>query len=91
MSKVIIQEVVSPGCSHCAAAKEVLENEIKPQFPDIEIEYIDMMTEQGQKMVQDYGIMSSPGIIVNGELFSMGGIDKDKLIKKIKSFSNPKA
>ena len=87
MSKVVIQELSSPGCSHCAAAKEMLENEIKPQFPNVEIEYIDMMTEQGQKVVQDYGIMSSPGIIVNGELFSMGGLDKNKLIKKIQSLS----
>ena len=87
MSKVLIQEVVSPGCSHCATAKEILENEIKPKFPDAKIEYIDMMSEQGQKMVQDYGIMSSPGIIVNGELFSMGGLNKDKLIEKIKSLN----
>ena len=85
MSKVIIQEVTSPGCSHCAAAKEILENEIKPQFPNVEVEYIDMLSKQGQKMIQDYGIMSSPGIIVNGELFSMGGLDRNKLIEKIKS------
>ena len=87
MAKIKIQEVTSPGCSHCAAAKKILEGEIKPQFPDVEIEYIDMMTEQGQKMIQDYGIMSSPGIIINGELFSVGGLDKDKLIEKIKSLS----
>lgn len=80
-----IQEVTTPGCSHCAEAKKILEGEIKPEFPDVEIEYIDMLTEQGQKMVQDYGIMSSPGIIVNEELFSVGGLDKDKLIEKIKS------
>ena len=47
MSKVIIQEVTSPGCSHCAAAKEILENEIKPQFTNVEIEYIDMLADQG--------------------------------------------
>ena len=80
-----IQEVTTPGCSHCAEAKKILKEEIKPAFPDVEIEYIDMLTEQGQKMVQDYGIMSSPGIIVNGELFPAGGLDKDKLIEKIKS------
>ena len=59
-----IQEVTTLGCSHCAEAKKILEEEIKPEFPDVEIEYIDMLTEQGKKMVQDYGIMSSQGIIV---------------------------
>lgn len=87
MSKIIIQEVTTSGCSHCAEAKKILEGEIRPQFPNVEIEYIDMITEQGQKMIQDYGIMSSPGIIVNGELFSVGGLDKNKLIEKIKSLS----
>ncbi len=87
MNTIKIQEVSTPGCSHCAAAKELLENDIRPNFPNVEIEYIEMMSEQGQKMVQEYGIMSSPGIIVNGELFSVGGLDKDKLIEKIKALS----
>ena len=87
MTKVKIQEITSPGCSHCAATKKILEGEIKPHFPDVEIEYIDMTTEQGQKMIQDYGIMSSPGIVINGELFSVGGLDKNKLIEKIKSLN----
>ena len=64
-----------------------MEKEIKPNYPNVEIEYIDMMDEKGQQMVQEYSIMSSPGIIVNGELFSVGGLDKNKLIEKIKSLS----
>lgn len=82
-----IQELSTVGCSHCQEARKILEKEIKSQFPNVEMEFIDMLTEQGQKMVQQYGIMSSPGIIVNGELFSMGGLDKFKLIEKIKSLT----
>ena len=85
MSKIKITELSAEGCASCAAAKKILEEEIKPQFPDVEIEYVDMLTDEGQKMVADYGIMSSPGIIMNGELFSTGGLDKDKLVEKIKS------
>ena len=87
MSKIKIQELSTLGCSHCASAKKILEGEIKPNFPEVEIEYIDMVTEQGQKMIQQYGIMSSPGIIVNGELFSVGGLNKDKLVERIKSLN----
>ena len=79
-----IQEVSTEGCSSCAAAKKILEEEIKPQSPEIEVENIDLLSERGQKMVSKYGIMSSPGIIINDELFSIGGLDKDKLVKKIK-------
>ena len=87
MNTIKIQELSTKGCSHCQEARKLLEQEIKSRFPNVEIEYIDMMTEQGQKMVQDYGIMASPGIIVNGELFSAGGLNKNKLIEKIKALS----
>ena len=87
MNTIKIQELSTKGCNHCQEARKILEEEIKSQFPNVEMEFVDMLTEQGQKMVQKYGIMSSPGIIVNGELFSMGGLDKKKLIDKIKSLS----
>jgi glutaredoxin len=82
-----IQEVSAPGCSHCEEARKTLQKEIKSQFPEVEIEFIDMLSEKGQKMVQEYGIMASPGIIINCELFSTGGLDKNKLVEKIKSLS----
>lgn len=85
MAKVKITEITSPGCVHCAEAKKIFEEEIKPNFPEVEVEYIDMLTEEGQKLIEVHGIMSSPGILVNGEIFSMGGLDKNKLIEKIKS------
>ena len=84
MASIKIQEVSVPGCTHCASAKKILEEEIKPQFPEVEIEYIEMLSDEGQQMVQKYSIMASPGIVVNGELFSVGGLDKQKLIEYIK-------
>lgn len=79
-----LQFLTMPGCSHCAEAKKIIE-EIKPDFPDLEIEEIDMTTPEGQELVQKHGIMSSPGVIIEGELFSTGGLDKEKLIEKLKS------
>jgi len=87
VDKIKITELTSPGCVHCAEAKKIFEEDIKPNFPNVEIEYVDMLTEEGQNLIQEYGIMSSPGIIVNGELFSMGGLNKNKLIEKLKSLS----
>ena len=87
MSKIKIQEVSSVGCSSCVAAKKILDEDIKSQFPHVEIEYIDMLSDEGQKMVRDHGIMASPGIIVNGELFSSGALDKKRLVKKIQSLT----
>lgn len=88
MNKIIITEITSPGCVHCAEAKKIFEQDIKPNFPEVEIEYVDMLTERGQQLIQEHGIMSSPGILVNGELFAMGGLDKNKLIKKLKELES---
>lgn len=71
------------GCHVCAEVKKIFD-EIMPDFPDMKVEEIDMTTPNGQKLVQKYSIMSSPGIIINGELFSTGGVNRKKLIKKLK-------
>lgn len=87
MRKIKIQEISTPGCVHCAEARKVLEQEIKKQFPHVEMEFIDMLSEKGQKMVAEYSIFASPGIIINGELFSTGNLNKNKLVDHIKSLS----
>lgn len=82
MNKILF--LTMEDCHNCAAAKKIFD-EIIPDFPEMEVKEIDMMTEKGQELVQKYGIMSSPGIVINDELFSTGGVSKEKLIKKLKS------
>ena len=77
-----IQFVTVPGCHECAKAKKIFE-ELKPKYPEMQIEEINVTTPQGTELVQKYGIFSSPGIIINGELFSTGALDKDKFIEKL--------
>lgn len=79
-----LQFLTTPGCHSCAEVKKIID-EIKPNFPELEVEEIDMTTPQAQEMVQKYGIMASPGIIIEGELFSTGGVNREKLIEKLKS------
>ncbi|MFV1917007.1 MAG: glutaredoxin family protein [Patescibacteria group bacterium] len=81
-----IQFLTMEGCHNCAAAKRIFD-EIMPDFPNIKIEEIDMMKENGQKLVQKYSIMASPGIVINDELFSTGGVSKEKLVEKLQSLS----
>lgn len=79
-----IQFLTMPGCHNCEAAKKIFD-EIMPGFTNVEVKEIDMTTPAGQELVQKYGIMSSPGIIINDELFSTGGVEKEKLVKKLES------
>jgi glutaredoxin len=87
MNTILIQELSTPGCQSCEAAKETLKEEIKPNYPQVEVEYVDILSDKGQKMVQEYGVMSSPGIIVNDELVSAGGLNKAKLIQTLEELT----
>ncbi len=79
-----LQLLTNMGCSHCAAAKVTLD-EVKADFPNLEVEEVDMTTPEGQEMLGKFMVMSSPGVIINDELFAQGGLDKDKLVEKLKS------
>lgn len=79
-----VQFLTMPGCHNCAEAKAILD-QLKPEIPDMEVEEIAMSNAKGQELVQKHSIMASPGIIVDGELFSTGGVDKKKLEEKLKS------
>ncbi len=80
---VTVQELSTPGCSHCAEAKKFLEEEFKPKYPKVKVEYVSVLDPVGQELVQKHMIFASPGIIINGELFSTGGLDKKPFLKKI--------
>ncbi len=69
------------GCAHCKAVKVTLK-ELKTEYPDITLEEVDMVTPEGQEMVKKYGILSSPGILINDEFFAFGGATKEQFIEK---------
>lgn len=82
--KVLVQFVTSPGCQHCEQARKIF-NELKPQYKELEVEEIDITTSKGMDLAMKHSIFASPGIIVNGEPFSTGGLNKEKFVAKLKS------
>ncbi len=77
------------GCAHCKAVKATLE-EMKSDYPDITIEEVDMVTPEGQEMVKKYGILSSPGILVNDKFFVFGGATKEQFTEKFEELEKDK-
>jgi len=72
------------GCHNCAAAKKIFD-EIIPGYSGIEVKEIDITSQEGQELVSKYAVMASPGVIIDDELFSTGGVDREKLIAKLES------
>lgn len=87
MREVVLEELSSPGCHNCAAFKEMWEKE-QANWPNVKFREVSLLDPEGQEMVQKYQIFASPGIIMNGELFSTGGVGKDEFIKKLTEISN---
>lgn len=83
---IVVEELSSPGCHNCAAFKEFWES-IKADWPQVEMKEISLMDPEGQELVQKHQIFASPGIIINGELFSTGGVDKEGFVNKLKELS----
>lgn len=79
-------ELSSPGCQICKMFEEFWKS-IETDWPNVKYENISVITPEGQSLVSKYMIFSSPGIIINGELFSSGGFDKEKFIVKLKELS----
>lgn len=86
MSTIVLEELSSPGCHNCAAFKKLWE-EIKGNWPNVTFKEISITEPAGQELVLKHQIFASPGIIINGELFSTGGVNKDDLIKKLTELS----
>lgn len=83
---IVVEELSSPGCHNCAAFKEFWES-IKADWPQVEMKEISLMDPEGQELVQKHQIFASPGIIINGELFSTGGVDKEGFVNKLRELS----
>lgn len=59
-------------------AKDALDR-IKKDTPDLEVEVIDLLKPEGMALAQKYGIMASPGIIIDGKLAFQGGATEKQL------------
>ena len=86
MKEVHLQELSSPGCTHCKAFQDFWHS-IEKDWPNVKFEDVSITTPEGQELAQKHMIFSSPGIIINGELFSTGGVDRKKFLEKLKELS----
>lgn len=79
-----VQFITSSNCPECIQAKRILD-EVKMYLPNLEIQEYDVMGLKGLELAVKHGIMANPGIIISGELFSVGSLDKEKFLRKIRA------
>ena len=86
MNEINMTMLSSPGCHNCAEFLEFWEGE-KENWPNVNFKEVSLTDPEGQELVQKYQIFASPGIIINDELFSTGGVDKEGLKAKLQELS----
>ena len=87
MKPIVLEELSSPGCHICKTFEEFWHG-VENQFPNVQYKNISVISPLGMELAGRHMILASPGIIINGELFSTGGFDQEKFINKIKELSN---
>lgn len=86
MKNIVLEELSSPGCHNCEAFAAFWDEE-KSNWPNVEFKNVSIMDPEGQELASKHGIFASPGILLDGELFSTGGVDKTSFLEKLKELS----
>ena len=70
-------KVLGSGCKKCATTADLIERTAREQGVEVEVEKVtDMATIMG------YGVMSTPGVIVDEKLVHAGGLPTPQAVKE---------
>jgi len=78
----------SPTCQLCPRAREVVMS--LDEDDEMQIEEVNVLSPEGLKRAEDYGIRSVPTIVLNGKIKLTGVPSRGNLIKVIQRESSPK-
>ena len=78
-------KVLGSGCSNCKTTQELIESVTSENAIPITMEKVEDMAE-----IMSYGIMTTPGVIIDGKIAHAGGIpDKKTILSWFKSSCCP--
>lgn len=68
-------KVLGTGCANCKTTLRLIEEAAAAQGTEIELDKVEDMGE-----IVSYGVMSTPGVVVDGKLVHAGGIPSKEAI-----------
>lgn len=77
----LVQVLMTPSCAGCPQAERIV-SEVVDEFDGADWEEIDISDDPSQGT--QYGIMSVPAVVVDGELFATGVPDRDELRERVR-------
>jgi len=68
-------KVLGTGCANCKTTMKLIEEMAKAQGVEIQLEKIEEIQD-----IMAYGVMSTPGVVVDGNVVHVGGVpSRDKI------------
>ncbi|MFA5825565.1 MAG: thioredoxin family protein [Gallionellaceae bacterium] len=68
-------KVLGTGCANCKTTMKLIEDAAKEKGVDIQLEKIEQLQD-----IMAYGVMSTPGVVVDGKVVHAGGVpSRDKI------------
>jgi small redox-active disulfide protein 2 len=68
-------KVLGSGCANCRTTTRLIEEAADAQGTEVKLEKVEDMVE-----IVAYGVMSTPGVVIDGKLVHAGGIPSKKTI-----------
>jgi len=69
-------KVLGTGCSNCKATLKTIEAAAQAADADISLEKIEDIGE-----IMSYGVMSTPGVVIDGKVVHAGGVPDRKTVE----------
>jgi small redox-active disulfide protein 2 len=70
-------KVLGPGCCNCETTAKVIAQAAKEAGVEIDLEKVTDVAE-----IMSYGVMSTPGVVVDGQVVHIGGVPGPDLVRK---------
>ncbi len=68
-------KVLGTGCANCKTTFRLIEEVAKAKGVEVELEKVESLPE-----IMSYGVMSTPGVVVDGKVVHAGGVpSRDKI------------
>jgi small redox-active disulfide protein 2 len=68
-------KVLGTGCANCKTTTKLIEDTAKEKGVQIQLEKVEQLQD-----IMAYGVMSTPGVVVDGKVVHAGGIpSRDKI------------
>ena len=69
-------KVLGTGCTNCKNTMKLIGDMAKAQGVEVELEKVEELSE-----ILSYGVMSTPGVVVDGKVVHAGGLPSKEAIK----------